>query len=98
MSVWVLKWQTTYLRVKHKALGGQAHVDLRFDQSIYDDSFATTCWTYKHGRVSGHHGFVHLHHFVFLSLHSARAKGKGEGVPFRCCWNLVVINGVASGR
>jgi len=75
------KCWTTYLGVKHSALGGQAHVGLRLDQSIYDDSFATTCWTHKHGRVSGHHGLVHLHHFVFLLLGTEwKGKGEGEGV------------------
>lgn len=62
------KQSSTYLGVKHNALGGQTHVALRFDQSIYDDRFATTCWAHKHGRVPGHHGFVHLHHFVFLCM------------------------------
>jgi len=67
--------RSTYLGVKHKALGGQAHVGLRLDQGIYDDSFPATCWAHQHGRVPGHHGLVHLHHFVLLPASPPVSQG-----------------------
>lgn len=57
---------------------------LRFDQSIYDDRFATTCWAHKHGRVPGHHGFVHLHHFVFLC--TVHGTWYGYGWQWKSRW------------
>lgn len=71
---------STYLGVKHKALGGQAHVGLRLDQGIYDDSFPATCRAHQHGRVPGHHGLVHLHYFVLLPARVFRKDEEGVAI------------------
>lgn len=72
---------------------------LRFDQGIYDNSFAATCWAHKHGRVAGHHGLIHLHHFVFLPSYSVRGqKVKVKALPLPLPLLGFVINDVASGR
>lgn len=35
-------------------------------QSINNHGFAPSCGSHHHGSVSGHHGLVHLDHFIHL--------------------------------